>query len=47
VSQVARLAEGVVVGSALVDRLGSGGVAGARDLLTELRDALDAVERPV
>jgi tryptophan synthase alpha chain len=47
VAQVARLAEGVVVGSALVDRLATGGVDGARALLTELRDALDAVERPV
>lgn len=47
VAQVAQLAEGVVVGSALVDRLGGEGVAGARALLTELRDALDAVERPV
>lgn len=47
VAQVARLADGVVVGSALVDRLGREGVAGARALLTELRDALDAVERPV
>jgi tryptophan synthase alpha chain len=47
VSQVAGLAEGVVVGSALVDRLGGEGVTGARALLTELSDALDAVERPV
>ncbi|HEX5633248.1 MAG TPA: tryptophan synthase subunit alpha [Gemmatimonadales bacterium] len=46
VAQVARQAEGVVVGSALVDRLGSEGVAGVRALLTSLRDALDATERP-
>ena len=45
VAQVARLADGVVVGSALVDRLGTDGVAGARALLTELRDALDDLER--
>jgi tryptophan synthase alpha chain len=45
VAHVARFADGVVVGSALVDRLGSDGVAGARALLTELRDALDGVER--
>lgn len=40
VAQVGRLADGVVVGSALVDRLESGGVAGARELLHELREAL-------
>jgi tryptophan synthase alpha chain len=38
---VARLADGVVVGSALVDALGSGGVAGARRFLQELRAGLD------
>jgi tryptophan synthase alpha subunit len=32
----------VVVGSALVDVLGSGGVDGARDFLRSLREALDA-----
>lgn len=37
---VARLADGVVVGSALVDRLARAGVAGARELLRELRAAL-------
>jgi tryptophan synthase alpha chain len=47
VAQVAHIAEGVVVGSALVDRLAVDGVAGARALLTDLRDALDGVERPV
>ena len=38
---VARLADGVVVGSALVDRLASG-LDSARELLTELRTALAA-----
>ena len=38
---VGRLADGVVVGSALVDALGSGGVPAARRLLRELRAGLD------
>jgi tryptophan synthase alpha chain len=38
---VARLADGVVVGSALVDALGSDGVAGASRFLRELRAGLD------
>ncbi len=38
---VGRLADGVVVGSALVDAVGSGGVAAARRFLGELRDGLD------
>ncbi|HJR49851.1 MAG TPA: tryptophan synthase subunit alpha [Gemmatimonadales bacterium] len=38
---VARLADGVVVGSALVDALGNDGVAGARRFLRELRAGLD------
>jgi tryptophan synthase alpha chain len=38
---VAQLADGVVVGSALVDALGGGGVAGARRFLRELRSGLD------
>jgi tryptophan synthase alpha chain len=38
---VGRLADGVVVGSALVDALGSGGVAAARRFLGELRAGLD------
>jgi tryptophan synthase alpha chain len=38
---VARLADGVVVGSALVDLLGTGGVAAARRFLEDLRAALD------
>lgn len=40
--QVAAFADGVVVGSALVRRLGEG-LAPARDLVRELRSALDAV----
>ena len=36
-----RLADGVVVGSALVDALGNDGVAGARRFLRELRTGLD------
>ena len=44
----ARLADGVVVGSALVEVLGSGGPAPALQLLARLRDALDQPdpERP-
>jgi tryptophan synthase alpha chain len=38
---VARLADGVVVGSALVDALGNDGVAGAGRYLRELRAGLD------
>jgi tryptophan synthase alpha chain len=38
---VGRLADGVVVGSALVDALGSGGVPAARRFLGELRAGLD------
>jgi tryptophan synthase alpha chain len=38
---VAGLADGVVVGSALVEVLGSGGVTAARQFLGALRDALD------
>jgi tryptophan synthase alpha chain len=41
---VARLADGVVVGSALVDLLASGGVAAARRFLEELRTVLDRKE---
>jgi tryptophan synthase alpha chain len=37
---VARFADGIVVGSALVERMGQGGTA-ARELLLELRQALD------
>lgn len=38
---VGRLADGVVVGSALVDLLGAGGVPAARAFLSELRAGLD------
>jgi tryptophan synthase alpha chain len=38
---VARMADGVVVGSALVDLLGAGGVAAARRFLDDLRAVLD------
>ncbi len=41
---VARLADGVVVGSALVDALGAEGVSGAAAFLRGLRDAVDEVE---
>ncbi len=44
VRTVAGLADGVVVGSALVDRLGREGVSGAQRFLQELRSALDQVE---
>jgi tryptophan synthase alpha chain len=40
---VARVAEGVVVGSAVVDRLGRQGVAAAGELVAALRVALDGV----
>ena len=40
---VGRLADGVVVGSALVDALGAGGVPAARRFLGEVRAALDLV----
>jgi tryptophan synthase alpha chain len=43
---VAGLADGVVVGSALVDMLGTHGVAGAAGFLRALREAMDAVEAP-
>jgi tryptophan synthase alpha chain len=41
-AMVARMADGVVVGSALVDALGRDGVAGARRYLQSLRAGLDA-----
>ncbi len=40
-ARVGRLADGVVVGSALVDRLATDGVRGVRDLLSSLRGAVD------
>jgi tryptophan synthase alpha chain len=39
-AEVAGLADGVIVGSALVDALGRGGVEAGRALVTELRDAV-------
>ncbi len=42
---VAHLADGVVVGSALVERLGRDGPAAAGAMLRELRAALDAADR--
>ncbi|HET7230697.1 MAG TPA: tryptophan synthase subunit alpha [Longimicrobium sp.] len=44
-AEVATIADGVVVGSALVDRLERGGVEGARALMRELRGAVDGVAR--
>ncbi|HEU5170820.1 MAG TPA: tryptophan synthase subunit alpha [Gemmatimonadales bacterium] len=41
---VGELADGVVVGSALVEELGRGGVGAAAAFLRGLRDAMDAVE---
>jgi tryptophan synthase alpha chain len=43
-ARVGRLADGVVVGSALVDRLAADGVTGVRDLLSSLRGAVDRTE---
>jgi tryptophan synthase alpha chain len=43
-ARVGRQADGVVVGSALVERLGSDGVPGVRALLGTLRRAVDATE---
>ena len=43
-ARVGRLADGVVVGSALVDRLATEGVRGVRDLLSSLRRAVDRTE---
>jgi tryptophan synthase alpha chain len=40
-AEVGRLADGVVVGSALVDVLGRDGVSGVRSFLRSLREALD------
>jgi tryptophan synthase alpha chain len=41
-SEVARVADGVVVGSALVDALGKDGIAGAETLLNDLRCGIDS-----
>ncbi len=46
-AQVAGFADGVVVGSALVDRMGRGGVAPALAFLREMRAALDSARSPV
>ncbi len=46
-AEVASLADGVVVGSALVDALGRDGVAGASRFLRSLRAALDDAGAPV
>jgi tryptophan synthase alpha chain len=43
-AEVAQLADGVVVGSALVDLLGEGGVGAARRFLEDLRAVLDRQE---
>jgi tryptophan synthase alpha subunit len=40
---VARVADGVVVGSALIDALDRGGIAAAEDFISRLREAIDAV----
>jgi tryptophan synthase alpha chain len=45
-SAVAALADGVVVGSALVDALRRGGVGAAVSFLRSLREAVDGVEAP-
>lgn len=39
-AEIARLADGIVVGSALIDALDSGGVAGAEQFVTTLKDAI-------
>lgn len=44
---VARVAEGVVVGSAVVDALGRGGAAAAAALVASLRRAIDETRRQV
>lgn len=41
-AEVARVADGVVVGSALIDALDSGGVAAAGGLIASLRGAIDS-----
>ena len=43
-ARVGRVADGIVVGSALVDRLATDGVAGVRGLLSSLRGAVDRTE---
>jgi tryptophan synthase alpha chain len=46
-ARVAVHADGVVVGSALVERLGRDGVPAGLAFLTGLRSALDGVRKPV
>jgi tryptophan synthase alpha chain len=42
-ADLARAADGVIVGSALIDALDAGGMAGAGALLAGMRAAMDAV----
>lgn len=44
-AEVARVADGVVIGSALIDTLDSGGVEGVAALLASIRTAMDAATR--
>ena len=44
-AEVARVADGVVVGSALIDALERGGLEAARDLIAAMRRAMDAEPR--
>jgi len=46
-ARVGTLADGVVVGSALVERLGRGGVSAGVEFLAGLRSALDGVRSPI
>ena len=41
--EIARVADGVIVGSALIDALDRGGDAGVADLMRQLREAIDSV----
>jgi tryptophan synthase alpha chain len=44
-ARIARVADGVIVGSALIDALDSGGEAAAADLIGSMRSAMDAALR--
>lgn len=46
-AEVAAMADGVIVGSAIVEALGTTGVEGARELIAGIRGALDGAERAV
>jgi tryptophan synthase alpha chain len=46
-SRIAAVADGVIVGSALIDALDAGGVAAAASLIREMRAAMDAPSRDV